>query len=107
MRRFRCGEVEMFIPVGLKVGIQIVVYTDVDQIPVIQAAAAHHFVRNVKTERADQVQPGTGCSTGSGYCAGIMRDLRFYKNNINQAAMLPSAKMHPSFKFHPILAQKM
>ena len=107
MRCFRCCQIQTIIPVCKEIIVQTVVNTDVNQIPVIQAAAAYHFVRNIKTKRADQMQTGTGCSARSGYSAGIMRDLRFDKNNINQTAMLPSAKMHPSFKFHPILAQKM
>ena len=46
------------------------------------------FFGNVKTEGADQMEHGAGGGTGPGDIAAVLRDLRFYQNDVEHAVHL-------------------
>ena len=53
--------------------------------PVVQARPLDLTVRNVEAERPNQMQARTGRRARSCDIAGILRDLRLYKDNIEHS----------------------
>ena len=80
-----CGKTPKFLDIvlGEKV-FQVIIDSDIHKVPIVQACPADSLLRNVKTQRADQVQPRAGGGAGAGDVAAILGDLRFVQYNIEQ-----------------------
>ena len=74
----RLGGVEPHgnLPVPGKKILQRIINLHVQQIPVVKAGPTERLVGDLKSQRADQVQGGTGGGAGSGDVAGILVNLR-------------------------------
>ena len=66
--------------------LEIVVYAHIDQMPVIQPGAAHGPLGDIEAQRPDEMQHGAGCGAGAGNIAGVLRDLRRNKDNVQHGA---------------------
>jgi len=53
-----------------------------DQRPIVDTRAPQRFVIQTKSEPANQVQGGSGCSAKSGDVAGVRRNLRFPQSDV-------------------------
>ena len=52
--------------------------------------AAEMFILKRKSDRLDQVQPGKSIDCDPADVSGVLRDLRFKKNNIEQGGLYPA-----------------
>lgn len=78
-------------PVG-KTGKDIldaVIIRNVDKMPVIQSRPFQIFVRNLESERADEMQSASRRRASAHDIAGVLRDLRLYQNDIEHALIPP------------------
>ena len=82
MRRFGGKIIEIAVFVSLKEIVKIAVIGDVEQVPIIQPRPLHGPVADVEPQRAHQMQPTAGGSTGPGNVPGVHRDLWFHQNDI-------------------------
>jgi hypothetical protein len=62
--------------------VQIRVDTQIHHGPVIQSGPADRFLTDVEAQRLYQMKAAAGGGTGAGNIAAVLRDLRFYKYNI-------------------------
>ena len=63
---------------------QVIIDPHIHKMPVVQSCPADSFFRNVKAQRADQVQHRAGGGTGAGNVATVLGDLRFMQYDIEQ-----------------------
>jgi hypothetical protein len=62
--------------------VQIGVDTQIHHGPVIQSGPANRFLADVEAQRLNQMEAAAGSGAGAGNIAAVLRDLRFYKHNI-------------------------
>ena len=55
---------------------------DINSIPVVESGTFHVFIRQLKAERFDQIQYGSGGSAQPGDITGVLWDVGFDKNDI-------------------------
>ena len=72
----------------LKKVFQIIIYSYIHKMPVIQTCPANGFFGNVKAQRADQMEHRAGGCAGTGDVAAILRDLRFVEHDIQHGIHL-------------------
>ena len=70
--------------------LQIFVVSDIYQIPVIQTGPLDGLFRDVKTQRADQMQVAPGSRTGACDVTAVLRNLRLHQNDIEHFVHLGS-----------------
>ena len=80
-----CGKTPKFLDIVFREKVfQVIVDSDIYKMPIVQTCPADSLLRNVKTQRADQVQPSAGSGAGARDVAAILGDLRFMQYNIEQ-----------------------
>ena len=72
--------------------LQIFVIKDVHQVPVIQSGPPDRLLRNVESQRADQVQLTAGGRTSAGDIAAVLRDFRLYQYDMEHKTAAPSLR---------------
>ena len=82
---FRRGKAHFDAAVLRQIVFKRIIMPDVQQIPVIQSGAFQFFVIDLETHRADQVQAAARNRAGACDIAGILRDFRFDKNDVQHS----------------------
>ena len=82
------GQPQVGVGVALKESVQRGVDRDVHHVPVVQSGPLDGLFRNIKAQGFDQVQAAAGGGTGAGNVAAVLRDLRFYQNDVEHAVHL-------------------
>ena len=79
---FFAEEEEVGVWDGFEKAVEIFVYLDVHEGPVVQARPLEVFVFEGETQRLDQVEGGAHCRARADNIAGVLRNLRFQQNDI-------------------------
>jgi len=57
-------------------------HTQVDMLPVVETSSTHCLVIDIKAERPYKMKPRSRCQGEPPHSAGIGRDLRLYKHDV-------------------------
>ncbi len=57
---------------------------DVDGVPVVETCAFDQFVGQLKTERFDEIEGGSGCGAEPGDIAGVLRYIRLDQHDVER-----------------------
>ena len=89
----RLGGGEPQVPLRLRMAaeevVQALVVEDLHQVPVVQPGPADGLLRDVESQRPDQVQAAAGGGAGAGDVAAVLGDLRFHQHDIEHRSTAP------------------